>query len=614
MRRNHLAACLYAAFLVLLCVFLYSCQGETKPDVYFTVNYETDYGTAPQSKQILSGTELKAADLPEITADGYTFDGWYIGSSLITPELHYPVTMDITLKAKWIAVTVQDTPTTPTTPTNPSTPGTQTNPEPSVTPTTPESFTITFETEHTTAPAAKQFSAGTVLSDSDLPLLTVKDYEFGGWYSGNTKITAGYTVTSDITLTAKWTPVIAPSVYYTITYVSEHGEEPVIKQVLAGTTLAESDLPTLTAQGYVFGDWYLGSTKITAGYIVNSDLTLTAWWGNDAPPEIYYTVSYITQFEDAPETRQFLAGDPLLAGDLLTLSHEGYKFDGWYYGTQKMYSQFPVTQDMTFVARWIPYYTVTYETNRGTAPFAKQVLSGESLYSADLPQLEVSGYAFAGWYVNNTLVDAAANYKVTSDITLTAKWVYTITYTSQQGTAPSSMQVLSGTTLTDSYLPVLSCTGYGFVGWFIGDDPINSGYVVADNITLSAKWILTDFNILISVDSSATQGEIDFAISAQKSGTDYIITATPGFDLYLWSVDGIDGIFIHRNELNMLYDNNGDIPTVLTQNTLTFNESILPERVVVDGTYRIYCQAIKIVDDDDPYFERSGVDFVVIKL
>ena len=68
------------------------------------------------------------------------------------------------------------------------------------------------------------------------------------------------------------------------------------------------------------------------------------------------------------------------------------------------------------------YYTVTYETEHGTVPEAKKLLMGTVLQAADLPPLEADGYIFEGWYISTVKITTELEHKVTSDITLVAKW------------------------------------------------------------------------------------------------------------------------------------------------------------------------------------------------
>lgn len=59
--------------------------------------------------------------------------------------------------------------------------------------------TITYSTEHGTAPASKVVNSGYILTEEDLPALTDSGYKFLGW-----DVSAGTAVTSDITITAAW--------------------------------------------------------------------------------------------------------------------------------------------------------------------------------------------------------------------------------------------------------------------------------------------------------------------------------------------------------------------------------------------------------------------------
>ena len=66
---------------------------------------------------------------------------------------------------------------------------------------------------------------------------------------------------------------------YTVTYESAVGTAPAAISVDEGTTLSESQLPTLSVSGYTFEGWYDGRTKVVAGeYAVKGNVTLGANW------------------------------------------------------------------------------------------------------------------------------------------------------------------------------------------------------------------------------------------------------------------------------------------------------------------------------------------------
>lgn len=90
-----------------------------------------------------------------------------------------------------------------------------------------------------------------------------------------------------------------------------------------------------------------------------------------------------------------------------------------------------VSQDITLYAKWTSIaYTVTFETNGGTAIEAQLVPEGTfATKPATAPTKE--GYLFEGWYTEQTMTNFFDFYTpITKDITLYAKWmdISSITY------------------------------------------------------------------------------------------------------------------------------------------------------------------------------------------
>lgn len=106
---------------------------------------------------------------------------------------------------------------------------------------------------------------------------------------------------------------------------------------------------------------------------------------------------------------------------------EGYRFDGWYYdnngGKAKWnFDTDTVTRAMTLKAKWVQTYTVTFETNGGSAVAPVTVDAGSTATKPADPTK--SGHNFGGWYKDSTLQTPwdFANGTVTADTTLYAKW------------------------------------------------------------------------------------------------------------------------------------------------------------------------------------------------
>ena len=132
--------------------------------------------------------------------------------------------------------------------------------------------TVTYSTEHATAPEKLTVTDGTALTAEQLPALTESGYTFGGWYDGETKAEAGYKVTKDVTLTAKWIDASKPT--FTVTFSTDGAET---KQTIAeGEKVSKPTAPTKT--GYTFDGWYKDDTKFDFDTAITANVTLTAKW------------------------------------------------------------------------------------------------------------------------------------------------------------------------------------------------------------------------------------------------------------------------------------------------------------------------------------------------
>ncbi|MNB81788.1 Internalin-A precursor [compost metagenome] len=346
----------------------------------YTVSFNTNGGTAVQAQSI---TYNEKAAQPEAPAkDGYGFGGWYSNAALTTAyNFNAPVTKNVTLYAKWVK----------------------------------DSYTVSFNSNGGTAIGAVAVPYGTSVAQPEAP--TKAGYTFGGWYV-NAALTTKYIFTAavedDLTLYAKWTPIV-----HTISFNTGGGSSVAVQKVNDGETATLPGAPA--KEGYGFDGWYIDEALMMPydfSAPVTGDLTLYAKWKANS-----YTVSFNSNGGTAVSSQAVAYGAP--AQQPAAPVKTGYTFGGWYSDSAltTVYDfSAPVQGNVTLYAKWtVSSYTVTFEPNGGTAVSTQTIAYGQT---ATLPTAPAkTGYAFGGWYLDEELTVAYSfQSPVIGDLTLYAKW------------------------------------------------------------------------------------------------------------------------------------------------------------------------------------------------
>ena len=203
------------------------------------------------------------------------------------------------------------------------------------------------------------------------------------------------------------TPTPIPQ--YTVSFDSNGGSSVPDMVCSAGDTLGNLAEPTRT--NYTFDGWKYGNTIVGPSTVVNSDMTLVAQW-----TMIQYTVTFDPNGGTSVSSRTVDAGSSI--GSLPPTTREGYTFAGWTYNGSTVSSSTTVNSDMTIVAQWTPRYTVTFNTNGGSAVDSITVDEGTSI---TLPTTSRTYYTFRCW-VNSNGSSLDQTISVNSNMSLTADW------------------------------------------------------------------------------------------------------------------------------------------------------------------------------------------------
>ncbi|QTH40696.1 InlB B-repeat-containing protein [Cohnella sp. LGH] len=177
----------------------------------------------------------------------------------------------------------------------------------------------------------------------------------------------------------------------------------------------------------------------------------------------------------------------------------GYTFGGWYSDSilRNAYSfTTTVTDNITLYAKWLARYTMSFDSNGGSAVADQTVNEGAKVAAPSAPTK--NGYVFSGWYSDSDLTIAYdfTTAVVKGNITLYAKWSidkknsYTVKFISNGGTGVVDQSVEEGAVAAAPDAPTRA--GYTFGGWY-SDSNLTSYYgftaAVTGNITLYAKWL-----------------------------------------------------------------------------------------------------------------------------
>ncbi len=269
---------------------------------------------------------------------------------------------------------------------------------------------------------------------------------------------------------------------YTITFDSDGGgvvEKQIVKR---GEKVNKPTDPT--RDGYIFIEWDLGSSIYDFSAKVTRNLILKAVWKEQEGGKVTYVVNFNTDGGNSV-SNQIINKDGTITKPQDPV-RDGYKFLGWYSNNVLFDFNTPITKNLELVAKWekakdnsttgtttttkkndttssttkktttkkndttnttttkktttttteAKKYTVKFDSNGGSKVSSKEVTSGSKVTKPSNPTR--TGYKFGGWTLNNKAYDF--NSKVTSNITLVAKWTaktYTVKVSSVDEYSPA---------------------------------------------------------------------------------------------------------------------------------------------------------------------------------
>ncbi|MFR0796632.1 MAG: InlB B-repeat-containing protein [Oscillospiraceae bacterium] len=355
-------------------------------------------------------------------------------------------------------------------------------------------YTVTFAyNDGTTADTTVAIACGTAIGAGAIPQPTRTGYTFGGWFAGNTALTADTVIADDTTYTAAWTANT-----YTVQYLPNGGTGEMAAQTFTYDAEQALTANAFTRAGYDFRGWNTSasgsSVQYTDGAAVknlsaenNAVVKLYAVWaGQPVQVTVYrndgseptvrtgvvgYNYNYIYENGSA---RYNQIPDP---------TRTGYIFLGWFDapegGTEiTNQTKFADATPVTLYAHWQEGITVHFDGNGYKGKISDKTVRKDAV-GKNLPYLSEYSYpankALDGWYTAKEGGERVTQDTVftESEITLYAHWrdyqyqvEFNVRY-SDKSSVTGEMATVAVPFGVDYKLP--ACTfqreGYKFAGW-----------------------------------------------------------------------------------------------------------------------------------------------------
>ena len=469
---------------------------EDIPVVTYTVSFDANGGTGSMADVTGVSGEYTLPANGFTAPAGKQFKAWSVGGVEKAVGDKITVTANTTVTAVW-----EDIPVVTYTVSFDANGGTGT-----MTDVTGVSGEYTLPANSFTAPAGKQFKA---------------------WSVGGVEKAVGdkITVTANTTVTAVW-----EAVEYNVTVTggtaSVGAGTPITKATMGTTvTLTAGAAPT----GQMFDKWVVNGVVVddansaTTTFVMPAgNVTAEATYKNI--PVVTYTVSF-----DANGGTGSMADATGVSGEYTLPANgftapDGKQFKAWSVGGVEKAAgdKITVTANTTVTAVWedipVTYYTVTFDSNGGSAVTAQSIEAGQKATKPADPTKD--GYDFKGWTLNGSAYDF--NTAVNGNITLVATWeqqqvvptTYTVSFAANGGTG--TMADVTG--ISGEYtLPANGFTapdGKQFKAWSVdgNEKAVGDKITVTADTTVTAVWETIpaghtcDIKPVAKVEPSCTEG------------------------------------------------------------------------------------------------------------
>lgn len=501
----------------------YPMIGENDQQVTIGVsNYTIAVNANPtEGGTVTGGGEYSAGQSCTVTAaasTGYTFTNWTEGGNVASTNASYTfnVTGNRTLVANFA----------------------------------PNTYSITATADPTAGGTVS--GAGTYNHGASCTLTATANpgYTFVNWTKNGNPVSTNASYTFTVTEVGEYVAHFQQQTY-TITATANPAAGGTVTGANTYNHGASCTLTATASTGYTFVKWTKNGTQVST----NPSYTFTVTASEEYVAHFQLQTYTITATANPSNGGTVSGAGTFNHGASCTLAataSTGYTFANWtengsVVSTNASYT-FTVTGARTLVANFtLNTYTITATAN----PTAGGTVTGANTYnhgaSCTLAATASSGYTFANWTENGSVVSTSPSYTftVTGDRTLVANFTLN-TYTIATTANPSAGGTVSG---ADTYSYGESCTvtatantGYTFSNWTENGNIVSTNasytFTVEGNRNLVANFSNITYTITVSANPSNSGNATGGGTYNHGQSCTVIATSADGYTFTNWTENG----------------------------------------------------------------------------
>lgn len=315
---------------------------------------------------------------------------------------------------------------------------------------------------------------------------------------------------------------------YTVAFDTNGGGYCETQQIEEESKATQPNEPTKT--GYTFAEW-----DWNFDMPILSNITISASWTANQ-----YKIYYDANNGNLANDKQIVEYDKNYT--LAQPTRNGYTFDGWYKGSNKVTDgKWTFTDDWYLTAQWkANTNAITYQLNGG-----KNNENNPSMYqtgtAVTLGEPSKKGYTFDGWTTENNNAPSKEITITENDYgakTFTANWTandYNVIYNANGGTASKD----SDTATYDKTFTLTTAEriGYTFDGWYNGNAKVSDGvWSIDKDVELTAKWAIKNYTITYVLNGGMANNKTSYTYETETFSLNE--PTKTGYTFDGWTYDG----------------------------------------------------------------------------